>query len=83
MQYEETDLEFCSRLCEHLGISFFFEHQSGKDVIVRILRADVAVSLAGKLRVEAGEIELVAREGEARVVARDDLVLRGETISLN
>ena len=34
MQYEETDLEFCSRLCEHLGISFFFEHQSGKDVIV-------------------------------------------------
>ncbi|HVY48582.1 MAG TPA: type VI secretion system tip protein TssI/VgrG, partial [Minicystis sp.] len=34
MQYEETDLDFVARLCEHVGISFFFEHQSGKDVIV-------------------------------------------------
>ncbi len=34
MQYEETDLQFCTRLSEHLGISFFFEHQSGKDVLV-------------------------------------------------
>ncbi|WP_437974950.1 type VI secretion system tip protein TssI/VgrG [Sorangium sp. So ce295] len=34
VQYQETDLQFVSRLAEHLGISFFFEHQSGRDVIV-------------------------------------------------
>lgn len=34
VQYKETDLAFISRLAEHLGISFFFEHESGRDVIV-------------------------------------------------
>jgi type VI secretion system secreted protein VgrG len=34
VQYKETDLAFISRLCEHLGISFFFEHESGRDVMV-------------------------------------------------
>lgn len=34
VQYGENDLAFISRLAEHLGISFFFEHESGKDKIV-------------------------------------------------
>jgi type VI secretion system secreted protein VgrG len=34
VQYKETDLAFISRLAEHLGICFFFEHSSGKDVLV-------------------------------------------------
>ncbi|EYF05688.1 type VI secretion system Vgr family protein [Chondromyces apiculatus] len=34
VQYKETDLAFISRLVEHLGISFFFEHGSGRDVLV-------------------------------------------------
>ncbi|AKT40248.1 type VI secretion system Vgr family protein [Chondromyces crocatus] len=34
VQYKETDLAFLSRLCEHLGISIFFEHQNGRDVMV-------------------------------------------------
>lgn len=34
VQYKETDFAFVSRLCEHLGISFSFEHDSGRDVIV-------------------------------------------------
>ncbi|MFT3772959.1 MAG: type VI secretion system tip protein TssI/VgrG [Minicystis sp.] len=33
-QYKETDLAFVSRLAEHLGISFFFEHKNGRDVVV-------------------------------------------------
>ncbi|MGK4008582.1 type VI secretion system tip protein TssI/VgrG [Sorangium sp. So ce1036] len=34
VQYKESDLAFISRLAEHLGISFFFEHESGRDVMV-------------------------------------------------
>jgi type VI secretion system secreted protein VgrG len=34
VQYRETDLAFISRLAEHLGISFFFEHDSGTDKII-------------------------------------------------
>jgi type VI secretion system secreted protein VgrG len=34
VQYKETDLAFISRLAEHVGISFFFEHESGRDKIV-------------------------------------------------
>ncbi|WP_437537797.1 type VI secretion system tip protein TssI/VgrG [Sorangium sp. So ce726] len=33
-QYQETDLAFVSRLAEHVGISFFFEHGDGHDKIV-------------------------------------------------
>jgi len=34
VQYKETDLAFLSRLLEHLGISYFFEHIDGRDVVV-------------------------------------------------
>jgi type VI secretion system VgrG family protein len=34
VQYKETDLGFISRIAEHVGISFFFEHVSGKDLLV-------------------------------------------------
>lgn len=34
VQYKETDLAFISRLAEHVGISFFFEHESGRDKLV-------------------------------------------------
>jgi type VI secretion system secreted protein VgrG len=34
VEYKETDLAFISRLTEHLGISFFFEHKDGNDVLV-------------------------------------------------
>jgi type VI secretion system secreted protein VgrG len=34
VQYKETDLAFISRLTEHYGISFFFEHVDGRDKII-------------------------------------------------
>ncbi|AKT40896.1 type VI secretion system Vgr family protein [Chondromyces crocatus] len=34
VQYKETDLAFISRITEHLGISYAFEHDSGRDVMV-------------------------------------------------
>ncbi len=33
-QFKETDLAFVSRLAEHAGISFFFEHDDGRDRMV-------------------------------------------------
>lgn len=33
-QFGETDLAFITRLTEHVGISFYFEHESGVDKIV-------------------------------------------------
>jgi type VI secretion system secreted protein VgrG len=34
VQYEETDLAFFQRLCEHDGIVAFFQHEDGRDVLV-------------------------------------------------
>jgi type VI secretion system secreted protein VgrG len=34
VQYRETDLAFVSRLAEHLGIAFYFDHQGGADKLV-------------------------------------------------
>ncbi|MFO0610943.1 MAG: type VI secretion system tip protein TssI/VgrG [Polyangiaceae bacterium] len=33
-QYKESDLAFVSRWCEHLGISYFFEHTETEDRII-------------------------------------------------
>jgi type VI secretion system secreted protein VgrG len=34
VEYKETDLAFVSRLAEHLGVSFFFEHEDGRDRMI-------------------------------------------------
>ena len=34
VQYRETDLAFVSRLTEHLGVGYYFEHDSGFDKLV-------------------------------------------------
>ena len=34
IQYNETDFSFISRLTEHWGIGFFFDHRNGHDVVV-------------------------------------------------
>ena len=34
VQYKETDLAFITRLCEHYGITYYFEHEDGVDKLV-------------------------------------------------
>jgi hypothetical protein len=51
--------------------------------VVRLLRPDVEVELAGALRVSAAAIELRAREGEVRVEASADVCVVGENVNLN
>lgn len=34
VQYAESDLAFISRLCEHFGVAFHFDHSGGRDMMV-------------------------------------------------
>ncbi|WP_437733712.1 type VI secretion system Vgr family protein [Sorangium sp. So ce1335] len=62
VQYQETDFAFISRLAEHVGISFFFEHQDGQDTMV-------FTDDAGGFKPTAGAASVHFRErGETRDV---------------
>jgi type VI secretion system secreted protein VgrG len=47
LQYEETDLDFISRLLEHEGISFFFEHGDEREKVVFVDRNGAFAQLEG------------------------------------
>lgn len=57
--------------------------QGAAGPVLKILSTDVDLELPGALRVRADSIELVARAGEVRVDATDDVIVKGETIQLN
>jgi len=64
VQYKETDLAFVSRLCEHEGITFFFEHHEGRDRMVFVDRNEgFAVS-------DGHEVAPFRPDGERRDVYR-------------
>jgi hypothetical protein len=54
-----------------------------KGALVRLLGEDVDLEVSGDLRLSAKAIELRARQGDVRVEATDDVVVKGETIELN
>ncbi len=58
-------------------------HESEQGPVVRLLSQDVDLELPGRLRLNARSIELKATEGEVRVEASDDVIVKGETIELN
>lgn len=51
--------------------------------VVRLLSEDLDIEVPGRLRIRAGELALQAGAGGAEIEARDDVVVRGETIHLN
>ncbi|WP_437876011.1 hypothetical protein [Sorangium sp. So ce513] len=51
--------------------------------VIRLLSEEVDLELKGALRVSARSIDLVARQGEVRLNAADDVVVQGENIHLN
>jgi hypothetical protein len=63
------------------GLVEVFEEDSGP--VIRLLKDDVDLDLQGKLRVRAQSIEFEAKQGEARIQASDDVVVKGEVIHLN
>ncbi len=64
VEYGETDLAFISRLTEHLGIGFFFDHSAGADTIVFTDHA------AGYRAVEGHERAAFRPRGEQQDVYR-------------
>jgi hypothetical protein len=57
--------------------------RSADGPVVRLLHADTQLELPGKLRIQATEIELLARRGSVRIEADDDVVIQGEMVRLN
>ena len=51
--------------------------------VVRLLAPDVSLELPGALQLSAKSVDIVAREGELKLKARDDVLVEGETINLN
>ncbi|AFL74244.1 type VI secretion system Vgr family protein [Thiocystis violascens] len=78
VQYRETDLNFVSRLLEHEGIYYFFEHQDGKHTLV------LADSVSAHAPV-AGYAQVPFRHHEASVLREiehlDDWILDKEVRS--
>jgi hypothetical protein len=50
---------------------------------LRVLASQVNIDVSGKLRVNAESIELNASAGPARVLATEDVIIRGEKVRLN
>ena len=51
--------------------------------LVRLLTGDTAIEIPNKLRIAAESIELTARQGDAKIAARDNVIVAGEMIRLN
>jgi type VI secretion system secreted protein VgrG len=64
VQYNESDLDFVSRLLEEEGIFFFFEHQPGKETVV-------LADGNGACQPIPGEDRLLFREPSARTTEVD------------
>ncbi len=58
-----------------------FEGDDGP--VVKLLTGDVDLEIPGRMRVRAHAIELEATQGQARIKASDDVVVRGEVVHLN
>lgn len=56
---------------------------SAKGPVLRVASDDLTLDVPGALRVEADQLELRARDGTARIEARDDVEIKGEVIHLN
>jgi hypothetical protein len=57
--------------------------RSADGPVVRLLHEDTQLELPGRLRIQASDIELMARGGSVRIEADDDVVVQGEMVRLN
>jgi type VI secretion system secreted protein VgrG len=78
VQYQESDLAFVSRLAEHEGITFFFDHESGVDKMVFTDRNDGFRPLVGHenipFRARGDRRDIYRVESTTRVVPKAHVV---------
>ena len=65
------------------GVDMLEVYQGEAGPVLRILNQDLDLELPGKLSVRAGSISLKAEDGSVEVDASEDVVVKGEDISLN
>lgn len=51
--------------------------------VLQLLGEGTDLDVAGHLRVHADAIEMIARDGELKMLAKDDVIVRGEKVRLN
>ena len=51
--------------------------------VLQLAQSDTQLDVAGQLRIYADAIEMIARDGELKMLAKDDVVVRGEKVRLN
>jgi hypothetical protein len=73
----------CLRITDDAGKGLVEVVTTPAGPVIRLLERDVALELEGRLRVVAREVELVARDGDARITAEGDVIVRGDTVQLN
>lgn len=78
VQYQETDLNFISRLLEFEGFSYFFKHETNKDTLVITDSQDDFAPIAGKTEIPYQYRTVDSRKADSEaiveVVARERLV---------
>ena len=79
----ELERDEAVRVCGADGQNLLEVFQGESGPVVRLLSEDVSLELKGKLKVKAESIELEATKGQARILASDDVVVRGEVVHLN
>ncbi len=83
VQYRESDWDFVARLCEEEGISYFFEHEGGKHVLVFVDSTRALAPIAGQVAIPfhpaTGALvkdEAVSVFRVAEQIGSDDFTLR-------
>ncbi len=51
--------------------------------VLQMVDGDTNLDVAGQLRIHADAIEMIARDGELKMLAKDDVIVRGEKVRLN
>jgi hypothetical protein len=71
------------RIVDHRGRPLLDVAAGENGPVLQLAEGDAGLDVSGKLRLHADAIEMIARDGELKMLAKDDVVVRGEIIRLN
>lgn len=71
------------RIVDARGRALLDIFSSDRGPVLRLAENDADLEVEGKLRIQAAAIEMIAHDGELKMLAKDDVVVRGEKVRLN